>query len=326
MNPPPAFILGAHKSGTSLLRSLLDGHPRLAVLPKESHAFQFTGHAVSYALRRCDAFASGGAARVDRLLGQVRVDARGGDPYSDAPEFAGYDMALLEGRLRQADPDDTGALIRAYLPAAYEAATGLPPPAGATLVEKSVEHAEFAERLAAIFPGARFIHVVRHPCANLVAIRRMLERRRGRYPGMRRAAQALRQTHALLVRNREAIPNYRVLRFEDLVEDAEPVMRTLASFLGVEFDDVLLRPTQLGRPWGGNSTGGTAFAGISRQPLDGWREDVNDFEAALAAQCSAAVFDAFGYDRPLAPHPLRRARGERLRTWAGNRLLLYGRR
>ena len=48
----PVFLLGSHKSGSSLLRSLLDGHPELAVLPKETHLFQFTNHWVDYRRRR----------------------------------------------------------------------------------------------------------------------------------------------------------------------------------------------------------------------------------------------------------------------------------
>jgi hypothetical protein len=37
------FILGAHKSGSSLLRSLLDGHPQLFAIPLETHLFQTAG-------------------------------------------------------------------------------------------------------------------------------------------------------------------------------------------------------------------------------------------------------------------------------------------
>jgi len=36
MNPPPFFIVGCARSGTSLLRDLLRSHPRLSI-PTESH-------------------------------------------------------------------------------------------------------------------------------------------------------------------------------------------------------------------------------------------------------------------------------------------------
>ncbi len=47
----PISILGSHKSGSSLLRRLLDGHPTFFVIPTESYYFQFTGHWVDYGLR-----------------------------------------------------------------------------------------------------------------------------------------------------------------------------------------------------------------------------------------------------------------------------------
>jgi len=36
----PIFLLGSHKSETSLLRALLDGHKDLFVFPTETHLFK----------------------------------------------------------------------------------------------------------------------------------------------------------------------------------------------------------------------------------------------------------------------------------------------
>lgn len=48
----PIFILGCHKSRTSLLRALFDGHDDLFVVPFETHFFQRTGHVIDYAFRK----------------------------------------------------------------------------------------------------------------------------------------------------------------------------------------------------------------------------------------------------------------------------------
>ena len=48
----PIFILGAPKSGTSLLRSLLDNHPELAVIPFEATLFQILGEEISHPYRK----------------------------------------------------------------------------------------------------------------------------------------------------------------------------------------------------------------------------------------------------------------------------------
>ena len=52
MKNPPVFILGSHKSGTSLLRSLLDSHPELYVIPFETHFMASLGRWVQYSYRR----------------------------------------------------------------------------------------------------------------------------------------------------------------------------------------------------------------------------------------------------------------------------------
>ena len=52
MKNPPVFIIGSHKSGTSLLRSLLDGHPELYVIPFETHFMASLGRWVQYSYRR----------------------------------------------------------------------------------------------------------------------------------------------------------------------------------------------------------------------------------------------------------------------------------
>ncbi|HEV2539339.1 MAG TPA: sulfotransferase [Frateuria sp.] len=319
---PPVFLLGSHKSGSSLLRSLLDSHPELAVLPKETHLFQFTNHWVDYRRRRNVPRTLGHQDFFDQLLQQIRQDTGPDNPYADAPGFR-YRMDVLEARLRRLDPDDMPSFFLGYMRAAHEAALGTPPPAGRALVEKSVEHAEFAYVLACYFPGARFIHIVRNPYATLVAVRRMLQKRSPRFPYLWPMASSLHNSYHDLFTNRLAVPNYLCLRFEDLVCDTEAVMRKVAAFLGIGYQPTLLQPTSMGRPWSGNSTSNQPFEGISRRPLDEWKEQISDYEIALANHVAGPVFEAFGYHWKDARHPYRRVRRERPKTYAANRMALW---
>lgn len=317
----PVFLLGSHKSGSSLLRSLLDDHPELAVLPKEAHLFQFTNHWVDYRRRRNVPQPLDRQQLVDQLLRQVHQDTLPDNPYADAPGFQ-YRMDVLEARLRELDPDDMPSFFLGYMRAAHEAALGVPPLPGRALVEKSVEHAEFAYVLARYFPGARFIHIVRNPYATLVAVRRMLQQKSGRFPYLWPLAASLHNSYHHLFTNRLAVPNYLCVRFEDLVCDTGAVMRKVAAFLGIGYHQSLLQPTSMGRPWGGNSTSDQSFEGISRRPLEKWQEQISDYEIALANHVAGPVFDAFGYDWREARHPYRRVRWENPRTYAANRIAL----
>lgn len=317
----PVFLLGSHKSGSSLLRSLLDGHPDLAVLPKETHLFQFTDHWVDYRRRRNLPRRLEGAALVDRMLAQIRDDTRPGNPYADAPGFA-YRMDVLEARLRALDPADMPAFFRGYMRAAYEASAGEPPADGAALVEKSVEHAEFAYVLARYFPGARFVHIVRNPYATVVATRRMLQKGGTRFPYLWPMACSLHNSYHHLFTNRLAVPHYLCIRFEDLVGDIDATMRQVADFLGIDYLEGLTRPTSLGEQWQGNSTSNEAFGGISRKPLEAWKAQITDYEIALANMVGAWVLEEFGYPSLQARHPYRWIRGERPRTYVANRAAL----
>jgi hypothetical protein len=232
-------------------------------------------------------------------------------------------MDVLEARLRKLDPDDMPSFFLGYMRAAHEAALGVPPPAGRALVEKSVEHAEFAYVLARYFPGARFIHIVRNPYATLVAVRRMLQKKSARFPYLWPMAASLHNSYHHLFTNRLAVPNYLCIRFEDLVCDTEAVMRRIAAFLGIGYHASLLQPTSMGRLWGGNSTSDQAFDGISQRPLDKWQEQISDYEVALANHVAAPVFEAFGYRWREARHPLRRVRCERPKTYVANRIALW---
>ncbi|NUO71155.1 MAG: sulfotransferase [Frateuria sp.] len=318
----PVFLLGSHKSGSSLLRSLLDGHPELAVLPKETHLFQFTNHWVDYRRRRNIPRPLDRQQFIDQLLQQIRQDTGRDNPYADAPGFH-YRMEVLESRLRKLDPQDMPAFFLGYMRAAHEAAFGVPPPPGRVLVEKSVEHAEFAYVLASYFPGARFVHIVRNPYATLVAVRRMLQKKSARFPYLWPMAASLHNSYHHLFTNRLAVPNYLCVRFEDLVCDTEAVMRKVAGFLGIGYHPTLTQPTAMGRLWSGNSTSNEAFRGVSRRPLEKWREQVSDYEIALANHIAEPVFETFGYRWREARHPYRRVRWERPKTYAANRFALW---
>ena len=321
LDRPPVFLLGSHKSGSSLLRSLLDGHPSLAVLPKETHLFQFTNHWVDYRRRRNLPCAMDRAQLLDRMLEHIREDTRSNDPYADAPGFQ-YRMEVLEPRLRALDPGDMPSFLLGYMRAAYEASAGELPGSNLTLVEKSVEHAEFAHVLSRWFPGARFIHIVRNPYATLVAVRRMLQKQGDRFPYLWPMASSLHNSYHHLFTNRLAVPDYLCVRFEDLVCDTASTMQQVAGFLGIDYDEGLTRPTSMGQHWKGNSTSNQAFKGISRGPLESWKGQITDYEIALGNLIAEPVLDAFGYERLEARHPYRWLKWERPRTYLANRAAL----
>lgn len=322
----PVFIIGCHKSGSSFLRALLDGHPGLGVIPGEAHFFHVLGRGVQYPLmQRPPAPLSMDDVR-DRLVHAAGVFSANTDPYSDAPGFRGYDMEEVSRRASSLTSTAPSYLLKEYLQLLYEASHGQEPQER-RVVEKSVENAEFIPTLDGLTDGARFVAIVRNPYANLVAVRRHRALARGRYPMLRPLVESLRCFHYALLRARIHQRNLLVIRYEDLVLDTRAVMGDVIEFLDEPWDDALLTPSSLGQQeWVSNSTWGTDAA-ISHRSLRAWEGDLRPLEVAAVELHLAGICEEYGYEQMASPSLLRLllpTRREPPPTWVVNRLDVAG--
>lgn len=317
----PIFILGCHKSGTSLLRNLFDGHPDLVVLPTETHFFQYAGYGVEYPLRTTPHDPQTGEALLASFHRYLDDHSAVADRFSDAPGFAGYDKQLFTDAVRSTLGEENPAvLMTAYIHALYRALHQRPFPDSRRLVEKSVEHAEYAPVLRSFFPDSHFIHIVRNPYAVLHA----LKKREEHFPYLGHAARGIRQSGSCLLHNRMHLDRYEVLRYEDLLVDTETTMRHLAERLQIDFVPSMLQPTVGGESWQGNSTGGDTFSAVSAAPLDRWRSSISPVEIRLVNHACSDLLHAFDYEA-LSPDRtfIRPARGEGLKTYIKHRMFFY---
>lgn len=327
----PVFILGCHKSGTTLLRSLLDGHEEFATMPRETHFFQYAGYPVQYPLRRVTGRNDPGVALWDRIGPELeKLQNRTLSSYGDSADFAGYDLATLKRFMEHADSRSPKEEFCSYMNALSQALSRDYPhwPPGRRIVEKSVEHAEFAGILRAWFPDSRFIHIVRNPYSTLAGIRRMKVKQGGGYPWMRDICRSMQVSYHHLLRDFRLMDGYMAIRYEDLVSDTEATMGRVADFLDIPFRETLLEPTMLGMPWRGNSTTMPSRhsgkgSGVRKQGVND-TTDVSAFEISLANKFASPTLVTFGYDRLVASKvaALRRCAGEDGATYLRNRALL----
>lgn len=295
-SPRPIFLLGAHKSGTTLLRSLLDAHPDLFVIPKEIHLFQLLGYWIDYALRQQQPQPRS----TDELVaafGHMLHDYNSShNPYANNTTVGWWDVAAAETYLQHADLSSPFAICQAIFHACHLGLYGTPLPATKRVVEKSVEQAEFALDLQQLYPQATFIHLIRNPYANIVSLRRF--KSKAGYPFLKPILFSLYNSYYHLVKNQRLIRPYLVVRYEDLVSDPETTMRQIAQFADLPFSDQLLQPTSLGQPWAGNSVYNTQFTAVSNSSIDRWKEEIGPYEIYLLNQIVPAyVWQTYGYDR-----------------------------
>lgn len=326
----PIFILGCHKSGTSLVRSLLDSHPEIDfVYPNELHFFRIAGCEMHYPLGPRFPAPADFTELARNALRQIEPAAKGKKafarfgPHSSLNSFSSE--LFLEAMAAEPVPTSSRDQFLRYLEAVavslrYNLDQQRHP---IRIVEKSVSNVEFAGSLKRFFPDCHFVHVVRNPYANIVGIRRA--KRGSDSVGSLRAlvgAIGLSFRHAL--KNRDSLPDYHILRYEDLLQDPERLTRDLCSRLRIGWSGSMLVSTVLGQPWGGNSSSRADFgSAISQRPLHEWKGHIKSIEISLINRHFPDVMSILGYEkvRPRR-HWLLPELNERPSAYLSNRLYL----
>jgi hypothetical protein len=321
-NNMTVFILGTHKSGSSLVRSLLDGHPALFVVPFETHFFQMGHFWVDYRLRRSRPPVIPFSEAKNEYIKLVAHYNSVTDSLADSNLVGRFDLERFRQEISGEETQEPGEFFLNYMRAIYVSLYGQELPTDLHIVEKSVENAEFALDLKQMFPGAKFIHILRNPYANLVSLRRNFGRTR--YPFLGPSLASLNNSYYNLYRNLRLVEDYLLVRYEDLLSNPEQSMRSIADYLGIEFMDNLLVPTSMNRPWKGNSSRGIEFSGVSADNIDLWREEITDLEIHHINRLFTFVLEQYGYEI-LAPKRSRFLpnRGESLRFYILNRLIPF---
>ena len=291
----PVFILGSHKSGSSLLRSLLDSHPELFVIPTEIHYFQYTGHWVDYRLRYALPKKMDREAKIDSLINLIKKKNSHIDPYADSVIKGQFDVAKFEKFIENNSWKSDRELFELYVKAIHLSLIGEPLPPHLHFVEKSVENAEFAVFLKQMFPNCRFIHIVRNPYASLVAIRK--SKTKNNYPLIRDFILSLQNSYYYLYKNQKMLENYLIIRYEDLLLSTEETMSKITDFLKIEFTRLLLTPTVMSKPWGGNSSNNGKFSKVSSEPLKKWRKQISTLEVELVNTFFDSILKDYNYEQ-----------------------------
>jgi Sulfotransferase family len=209
--PPPApFVVGAARSGTTLLRLMLDAHPELAV-PPETH---FLPELVK-ASKAPGATAEGLA---DLVVTHRRWSDFGLDPDDLRRRFA---------RLR---PFAVGDAIRAFY-AAYAERQGKP-----RWGDKTPAYARRMRLIERHLPEAHFVHLMRD--GRDVRLSQISFGSDPPRPGKhaRRWKRRIRSTR----RDGAQVDHYLEVRYEDLVTEPERHLRRICDFVELDFDSAML--------------------------------------------------------------------------------------
>jgi len=313
------FIAGQAKSGTTLLAALLDSHPELLVLPQETAYFPTVltkyrdgGRRVQFDYLTKESFS--------RVL-------FAGEPKWREHEYTNFpQQKFLQTFERRAfDPANAKRDLLALMAESYAATLGIPIDRIKRWIEKTPANRNHIDEIFARFPQAKFLITLRDPRA-ILATQIALEKTRQTNRLSVYYVIAHWRVAAKLARRvrRGDIPGL-VVQFEQLVSAASAVMKNVCDYLEIVFDsDIVLTPTKIGQPWGGNSAAQVAFSQVTAEPASRWERELSEDEIGWVEWHCRDLMPEFGYQPRLSARALRhfakRIRGERAREYLKSRV------
>jgi hypothetical protein len=262
------FNVGSRRSGTYWLQRIVTAHPEVAAVPSETHLF-----------------AGGIAPLFEGFQHSLRSSAKVGEVYVE----------------REAALDAARDLCDVVLAGAVE-------PGSARIAERTPLHVFHLELIAAIYPDARFVHIIRdgRDVARSVAAQRW---------GPDEIAEAAAEWRdAILAARSAGLADhvYREVRYEDLLTDPAPLVAELYEWLGLAASDEVVAEAIGEAGIGANLGAAPSGIGVAK-----WRDAYTPADLSAFDRVAGDTLRELGYPEPGdagAPAPPPSARPDPVRA------------
>ena len=302
------FVVGCSRTGTSLLRRILNRSDKVSIAPETHFVRRFCQVGLEKRLAKLGDLSDDRS--VERLV-EVMYSGKGGAGSSYWEWLTNNtDRQAFVARLRDTDRSERAIfdlLMRLYAEAARGTVEGL------MLGEKTPTHLYYVPILLDWFPAAKVVHTFRDPRAIAVStVKKVEKKKRGslraklpRLPAwlterLIRPVEMLHISRAWLEAarlhgeyERKYPERYRLLRFEDLISDPENTIRGVCDFIGVPFV-----PEMTGQVEVINSSylaGRHGADGFDKQVLERWRDHIGPLASAWWSLAGRRQLKRFGY-------------------------------
>jgi len=242
------FIFGAMKSGTSLMLNILDGHQDMLCLPVDSHVMK---HYNLTGITRQEAYD-----KLHNLWFRKLISPTGQEPFltygKDIEDYTRFTQSMM----KLFDIEDLSGFnsFNVAANAYFNSCPYYKDRSAGSVVEKTPENEFHLDLIRKGFAKSKFIHIVRNPLVNLASLKQN-SIDLGYTFNISQSLQSILNSHAI-ARDNLNKEDYLVLRYEDVVNNLDETLKTICSFLEIEFSDSLKEPTLLGKNAKSNSVYG----------------------------------------------------------------------
>ena len=162
-------------------------------------------------------------------------------------------------------------------------------------VEKTPWHMLYIPEILETFPAAKFIHIIRDARDVAMSICK-IGWARGLFKGYPRIVIAW-KWHIMKVEKEfnDRKDKCLTLRYEDLVVKPEIVVKRINRFLGTNLDMELVNRSRIGVIGKSNTSYSEPIEGISRRPLERWREIMGPKDRAVVEYLVGDSLRKYGY-------------------------------
>jgi hypothetical protein len=213
--PPFPFLIGAPRSGTTLLRLMLDAHPHLAIPPETGFLSTLGKPRLRFDARR-------------QFFMTITEFPR------DAPNWIDFDLdaEALFNELLKIEPFHLPEGIRTFY-RMYAAKQGKP-----RYGDKTPGYCQYIRRIGKVLPEARWIHIIRDGRDVVLSLRRTWF---SPSPDMTTLAAYWRKTVRRAMRDGRGSASYLEVRYENLIGDPQSVLEEICELIQIDFDPIMLR-------------------------------------------------------------------------------------
>jgi hypothetical protein len=275
MSNSPIFVVGVPRSGTTLLRYVLNSTDRIHIPPESGFIPRFFGRRPLASIRRH---------RAQHILDVIF------DEYGFASQWQS-DRPSAETLIGD-QPNVTPSWLLDALYREYAAQFG-----AVRWGDKTPAYTNHMALLGGIFPDAKFVHVIRDVRDVVISTLEAWSSRR-RHIDVYYAARnwSDRVGRARTEGRRLGVDRYFEVRYERLVADAEPVIRATCEFLDEPFVSEMLQPEVIARQQLPPGSHEGVRHPITAARAGRWRGDLAPQDLRLVEQVAGPALTSFGYE------------------------------